>query len=359
MPTLTIQLPGFPPVEHVLRDEMMTIGRMKGNSIALDDPSVSVSHAKITRKGAEFFVKDLNSTNGTMLNGQSINEARLRDGDQIKFGEVIAYYHGEPAFAVAGMGSNAGANAAPAQQSSMPAPPATPQPPLNPSTSFVSKRLASQAALPSSPNPAIPPFTRSRGSKRQGFPVGPVIGGIAALVIAAVLGRMFFGEPENAPSRGSPAMPAAKPTPKDPAPNQNIAQLRAALKSSAVTERRRAAASLHSLGGDAREAVSELRNALTDSDQDVRMWSALALINNKSYDKAAIPILVQTLQHENTMLRQVACLSLALIPYEPIDKETVVTALTDTANKDSDEEVRNAAVSALKIIAPEVISTGK
>src|SRR5580704_14762670 len=98
MPTLIIQLPGLPPVEHILRDEMMTIGRKKGNTIALDDTSVSVSHAKITRKGVDFFLKDLNSTNGTMLNGQSINEARLRDGDQLKFGEVVAHYRAEPDF---------------------------------------------------------------------------------------------------------------------------------------------------------------------------------------------------------------------------------------------------------------------
>src|ERR1700694_1343 len=97
MPTLAIQLPHLPPVEHILREETVTIGRMKGNTIALDDSSVSLSHAKITRKNAEFFLKDLNSTNGTMLNGQSVNEARLRDGDQLKFGEVVGYYRAEPA----------------------------------------------------------------------------------------------------------------------------------------------------------------------------------------------------------------------------------------------------------------------
>src|ERR1700722_13212386 len=81
MPTLIIQLPNMPPVEHVLKEEAMTIGRMNGNSIALDHSSVSLSHAKLTRIGGDYFLKDLNSTNGTMLNGQSIAEARLRAGD--------------------------------------------------------------------------------------------------------------------------------------------------------------------------------------------------------------------------------------------------------------------------------------
>src|SRR5471032_1670529 len=96
MPSLTLQLPNLPSVNHILREEVMTIGRMKGNTLALDDSSVSVSHAKITQKNGDFFLKDLNSTNGTMLNGQSINETRLRDGDQLKFGEVVAYFRLEP-----------------------------------------------------------------------------------------------------------------------------------------------------------------------------------------------------------------------------------------------------------------------
>ena len=131
------------------------------------------------------------------------------------------------------------------------------------------------------------------------------------------------------------------------------------MKAADPAERRRAAAALHALGSGAKEAVPELRNALNDADADVRMWSALALVNNKSYDRGEIPILIQVLHHDNSMLRQVSCLSLALIPYEDADKDTVVAALTDTANKDEEDDVRNAAVSALKIIAPESVPAGK
>ena len=89
------------------------------------------------------------------------------------------------------------------------------------------------------------------------------------------------------------------------------------------------------------------------------MWSALALVNNKSYDKATIPILVQVLHNDNSTLRQVACLSLALMPYDDAEKQTVLPALVDTANKDADDEVRKTAVSALKIIAPDLTEGGK
>ena len=397
MPTLTIQLPNLPPVDHILREEMMTIGRMKGNTIALDDASVSVSHAKITRKGVEFFLKDLNSTNGTMLNGQSINEARLKDGDQVKFGEVIAIYRSEPEFVSTTPGVVPTAAAAPSSQPTVaptvqpaappPAPVATP-PPAAAATAFVSKRLAVQAAQPSAPAPAGVSSQTVRTvrtpKKPPAWQMPAVIGGMV-LVVGVVLWALFFrgGEPapKPAPVTDSPPVAAAakNPSPASPVGNgtarpaagpvnktvaggtdaRSLADLKKALKAADPAERRKAAAKLREMGGGAKDALPELRAALNDSDSDVRMWVALALINNKSYDKATIPILIQVLQNDNTMLRQISCLSLALIPYEDADKDKVVAALSDTATKDEDEEVRRAAVSALKIIAPEAVAAGK
>jgi HEAT repeat protein len=120
-------------------------------------------------------------------------------------------------------------------------------------------------------------------------------------------------------------------------------------------ERRRAATALHSLGPEVGEATLALREALKDADSEVRIWSALTLINEKIYDKAAIPILVQGLHHDNPVLRQVACLSLGLIPYEGEEKDTVIPALAEAAGKDGDGNVREAALSALNLIAPEVV----
>src|ERR1700756_5355637 len=92
MPTLTIQLPGLAPVFHVLKDETITIGRMKGNTIVIEDNSISLMHAKITRKDGQFYLKDLNSTNGTIVNGQLIGEARLRDQDNVRFAEITTQF---------------------------------------------------------------------------------------------------------------------------------------------------------------------------------------------------------------------------------------------------------------------------
>ena len=92
MPTLTLQLPNLPPVVHILKDETVTIGRMRGNTIVVDDDSVSLFHAKITHKDSAFFLKDLNSTNGTAVNGQSVIEAKLSDRDRVRFADVIGQF---------------------------------------------------------------------------------------------------------------------------------------------------------------------------------------------------------------------------------------------------------------------------
>jgi len=95
MPTLTIELPGLPLVSHVLKDETITIGRMKGNTIVIEDSSISLMHAKITRKDGLFYLKDLNSTNGTVVNGQPISEARLHDLDRVRFADVTGQFLAE------------------------------------------------------------------------------------------------------------------------------------------------------------------------------------------------------------------------------------------------------------------------
>ncbi|HYV27296.1 MAG TPA: FHA domain-containing protein, partial [Candidatus Eisenbacteria bacterium] len=92
MPSLSVQLPGLPPVSHVLKDETITVGRMKGNTIVIEDASVSLMHARISQKNGQVFLKDLNSTNGTTINGQPIKEAKLRHLDRIGFADIEAQF---------------------------------------------------------------------------------------------------------------------------------------------------------------------------------------------------------------------------------------------------------------------------
>ena len=348
MPTLMIQLPGLPPVAHVLKDETITVGRMKGNTIVIEDESVSLSHARLTRKHGEYFLKDLNSTNGTVVNGQPILEVKLNDLDRVRFADIPGQFLAEAATAIAPPPTGATVN------------------PL---------ALASSASAPAPlPAPAVPPKPTPRPAPAFNFAhlIG-YVGGLAALAVVAFVGwkLLHANQPPEmeqattvAPAPTVPApQPDTRPNPKNvPAavppttdnenPDDRVTRLIKALHGDEVTERRHAATTLHSLGTEAKAAIPALREALWGPDEEVRQWAALTLIKNEDYDPATIPILVRVLHNENPVLRQVACLSLGIFPFEPAQKEIVVPALTETAAKDADAEVRNAALSALNIIAP-------
>jgi len=77
---------------HELIGDLITIGRAPGNTIVIEDSSVSSRHAELLRDGENYRLKDLDSTNGTRVNGASVTETTLRPGDRIQFGAAQAHY---------------------------------------------------------------------------------------------------------------------------------------------------------------------------------------------------------------------------------------------------------------------------
>ncbi len=73
----------------VLGPEPITIGRLPESTIVINDPNASRRHAEIRRSGNDVVVVDLNSTNGTRVNGATIRERVLNDGDQIVIGTTL------------------------------------------------------------------------------------------------------------------------------------------------------------------------------------------------------------------------------------------------------------------------------
>jgi hypothetical protein len=70
--------------------------------VPLDSPSVSSQHATVHERDGAWFVQDLGSRNGTRVNGAEVEEARLRDGDLIAFGDIPAiFYEGDAVLPVA------------------------------------------------------------------------------------------------------------------------------------------------------------------------------------------------------------------------------------------------------------------
>lgn len=68
----------------------VVIGRSPSSDIVVDEPYVSSTHARFTLQGPALVLEDMNSTNGTMVNGYIINQAvTLRDGDEVQIGDTI------------------------------------------------------------------------------------------------------------------------------------------------------------------------------------------------------------------------------------------------------------------------------
>jgi hypothetical protein len=68
----------------------LSIGRSKESDVQIDDRYASGLHARAFSREGRFFVEDMSSTNGTLLNGATLQgEAELVDGDTIQIGDTI------------------------------------------------------------------------------------------------------------------------------------------------------------------------------------------------------------------------------------------------------------------------------
>jgi hypothetical protein len=104
MARLVVLSEGFTGLSHELKVEKTTIGRLEDNLFSVGEPSVSSHHCELVRQGDDYLVRDLNSTNGTFLNGDQIKEAVLKPGSILRLGQLeMRLESGTPA-AAAGPG---------------------------------------------------------------------------------------------------------------------------------------------------------------------------------------------------------------------------------------------------------------
>ncbi|HEY1052965.1 MAG TPA: FHA domain-containing protein [Prosthecobacter sp.] len=153
---------------HKLENEVTTIGRHPDSLVQLTCPSSSGRHATIKQTGDEFYVQDLGSSNGTRVNGAEIEEALLKDGDRVGFGDVQAvFYAGDPPASAKErpVGPGGGKN--------------LPPPAIiiydEPTTPAVPARVKSGRALS--------PVRRAYGSKSSGYPDTAESGCATAFVV--------------------------------------------------------------------------------------------------------------------------------------------------------------------------------
>lgn len=78
---------------YELSEARVSLGRHPESDIFLDDITVSRRHAEIYRDGLVPRVKDLGSLNGTYLNSRRVEEAGLKDGDELQVGRFKLIFH--------------------------------------------------------------------------------------------------------------------------------------------------------------------------------------------------------------------------------------------------------------------------
>ena len=94
MARLILNCEGVGLVMRELTRDIVMIGRAPSNQIVIDHPTVSAQHAVLLRVHDSYSLKDLDSSNGTQINGDFVTDAELKVRDRIQFGSVIAVFAG-------------------------------------------------------------------------------------------------------------------------------------------------------------------------------------------------------------------------------------------------------------------------
>jgi len=103
MAKLILSMDGLVLKEIPLNKERLTIGRKPHNDIQIDNLAISGEHAVLVTILNDSFLEDLNSTNGTLVNGQPIKKHILRNNDVIELGKYkLKYMTGETESAAGG-----------------------------------------------------------------------------------------------------------------------------------------------------------------------------------------------------------------------------------------------------------------
>jgi pSer/pThr/pTyr-binding forkhead associated (FHA) protein len=82
-----IKADGLPGEHWVLGETPLVVGREEPADALVEDDTLSRSHFLVVREGLEFFLVDLNSSNGTWVNGQPVTAHRLKSGEIVVAGD--------------------------------------------------------------------------------------------------------------------------------------------------------------------------------------------------------------------------------------------------------------------------------
>ena len=87
MPKMIVSIDGVVIKEVQLSKDRTSLGRRPYNDIVIDNLAVSGEHAVLQMSGTEVYVEDLNSTNGTYVNGKAVKKQLLQHADVVEIGK--------------------------------------------------------------------------------------------------------------------------------------------------------------------------------------------------------------------------------------------------------------------------------
>jgi pSer/pThr/pTyr-binding forkhead associated (FHA) protein len=88
MAKLVLLSAGMTGRTHDLKGDKTTVGRVEDNTFQIAEPSVSSHHCEVLLRGNDVIVKDLNSTNGTFINGEKVTESPIKPGQILRLGQI-------------------------------------------------------------------------------------------------------------------------------------------------------------------------------------------------------------------------------------------------------------------------------
>lgn len=97
MPKMIVSIDGVVIKEVQLTKDRTTLGRRPYNDIVIDNLAVSGEHAVLQMTGGQVYLEDLNSTNGTYVNGKAVKKQVLQNGDALEVGKYQIKFVNEAA----------------------------------------------------------------------------------------------------------------------------------------------------------------------------------------------------------------------------------------------------------------------
>ncbi len=87
--SIQIQSGFYEGLDVLLDRDWLVIGRGRGADVVLAEATISRAHAAIGCDAEGFFIQDLGSTNGTLVNGAKAERQALKNGDEVRMGRLV------------------------------------------------------------------------------------------------------------------------------------------------------------------------------------------------------------------------------------------------------------------------------